>query len=125
MLVQVHAASRALNDRLEESPTLLSSYLMPLGALQVDIFGCVIHAAFSSLDPLPSLLHLQPQQVWLRAADSCCAVAVFLVERLTALVESVNKFGALGFVVSVFRQAIWEHHKQRRQREGAELEGGK
>lgn len=39
MSVQVHAASRALNDCLEESRTLLESYLMPLGALQVDIFG--------------------------------------------------------------------------------------
>lgn len=78
----------------------------------------MIHVALSSLDPLPSLLQLQPQQVRLGAADSSCAVAVPLVKRLAALVERVNKFGALGLVVSVFRQAVWELHKQARRGEG-------
>jgi hypothetical protein len=36
----------ALNDSLEKYCTLLSSYLTPFGALQVDIFGCVIHFRF-------------------------------------------------------------------------------
>ncbi len=98
-----------LNECQEKACTLPSSSLIPLfragGRAVVD---GVIHEwkLPFGLRLFFSLLHLQAQQVRLGAARSGRVIAIFLVESLTALVESVDEPLALLFLVTGFGEAV-------------------
>jgi len=61
-----------------------------------------------SLRLLRPLLHFQPQQTRLRAADGFGLVSILSIERIAAFVERIDLGPALGLVVGVLRETVCE-----------------
>lgn len=57
-------------------------------------------------DALFALLHLEPEQVCLGAADRGRIVSLLLIECLTTFVEGIDEFFTLFLLVAIFRQAV-------------------
>lgn len=65
-----------------------------------------IHASLGFLCRLCPLLHLEPQQAGLGAADCGSIIAIFLIKGMTAVVESIDELAAFCFVKVVLGEAV-------------------
>ncbi|KAM5367836.1 hypothetical protein ACJZ2D_009841 [Fusarium nematophilum] len=110
MLVQVHEASRVLNDRLEE--VRRSSHQLPELPKPADTPHDERYRSFLFL---AKLLHLELEQTRLRTAHGSRILAIPLVEDLAAFVELFDDGLTFGLVVAVAREAVCGRQTKRQQ----------